>query len=159
MIPSDMVAFMTESNIQHVQIDNSPDGLLLLVNGEPVPFIKWDGDTLQNTAGLVNELGAGMPVLEQLLPLATSLGLGLIIRFPLAEGADAIPTYVEGGESAVAAQAAQSEFMAAVGDTPPTLTIPVFYDADGGWRVGDLTDAEWSSLTSLPFQAARLIRR
>jgi hypothetical protein len=43
-----------------------------------------------------------------------------------------------------------------VGDTAPTITLPVFYDADGGWRVGDLTEAEWSSLTSLPLDAARL---
>jgi hypothetical protein len=156
LLPSDMVTFMTDSNIQHVQIDNSPAGLLLLVNGEPIPSIKWDGEILENTAGLANELGAGMPVLEQLLPLATSLGIGIIVRFPLAPGVAAIPTFVEGGAAEMAAQAAQDEFMTSVGNTPPTLTIPVFYDTDGGWRVGDLTDAEWSSLTSLPFQAARL---
>ena len=35
VVPSDIVALMTESNIQHFQIDNTPNGLLLLINGEP----------------------------------------------------------------------------------------------------------------------------
>jgi hypothetical protein len=155
VVPSDIVALMTESNIQHIQIDNTPTGLLLLVNGEPIPSIKWDGQILSDTAGLITQLGAGTAVLEKLLPVVTNLGIGTIVRFPLQEGIAAIPTYVEGGEAALAAQQAQDEFLASVG-TPPTITLPIFYDADGGWRVGDLSDAEWSNLTGLPFQAARL---
>ena len=31
------VTFLTESNIQHVQIDNSPTGLIIMVNGKPIP--------------------------------------------------------------------------------------------------------------------------
>ena len=54
------------------------------------------------------------------------------------------------------AKQAQEAFMASVGDTPPTINLPIFYDADGGWRVGDLTDAEWTALTGLPLQAIRL---
>jgi len=155
VVPSDIVALMTESNIQHFQIDNTPNGLLLLVNGEPIPSIKWDGQILSDTAGLITQLGAGTAVLEEMLPVITNLGIGAIVRFPLQEGVAAIPTYVEGGEAALAAQQAQEEFLASVG-TPPTITVPMFYDADGGWRVGDLSDAEWSNLTGLPFQAARL---
>ena len=155
VVPSDIVALMTESNIQHFQIDNTPNGLLLLINGEPIPSIKWDGQILSDTAGLITQLGAGTAVLEEMLPTITNLGIGAIVRFPLQEGVAAIPTYVEGGEAALAAQQAQEEFLASVG-TPPTITVPMFYDADGGWRVGDLSDAEWSNLTGLPFQAARL---
>jgi hypothetical protein len=155
VVPSDIVTLMTESNIQHFQIDNTPAGLLLLVNGEPIPSIKWDGQILSDTAGLITQLGAGTAVLEKMLPVVTNLGIGAIVRFPLQEGVAAIPTYVEGGEAALAAQQAQDEFLASVG-TPPTITVPVFYDADGGWRVGDLSDAEWSNLTGLPLQAARL---
>jgi hypothetical protein len=97
-----------------------------------------------------------MPVLEKLLPVLTNLGMGVIVRFPVKEGAEVIPTYIEGGEAAMAARAAQEEFLTTVGDTPPTIRLPVYYDVDGGWRVGDLTDAEWTNLTGIPFQAARL---
>jgi hypothetical protein len=156
VVPSDMVSLMTESNIQHLQIDNTPNGLLLLINGEPIPSIKWDGQILSETGGLISQLGAGTSVLEKMLPVIANLGFGVIVRFPLQEGVAAIPTYVEGGEAALAARQAQEEFLATVGETPPTITLPVFYDADGGWRVGDLTDAEWTNLTGLPLQAARL---
>lgn len=151
-----MVTMMTESNIQHIQIDNSPGGLLLLINGEPIPSIKWDGEILSATGGLISQLGAGTPVLEKMLPVLANLGLGVIVRFPLQDGVAAIPTYVEGGEAATAARQAQDSFLASVGDTPPTITLPVFYDEDGGWRVGDLSDAEWTNLTGLPLQAARM---
>jgi hypothetical protein len=156
VVPSDMVSLMTESNIQHLQIDNTPNGLLLLINGEPIPSIKWDGQILSETGGLISQLGAGTSVLEKMLPVIANLGFGVIVRFPLQEGVAAIPTYVEGGEAALAARQAQEEFLATVGETTPTITLPVFYDADGGWRVGDLTDAEWTNLTGLPLQAARL---
>lgn len=150
------VQMMTESNIQHIQIDNTPNGLLLLVNGEPIPSIKWDGEILSATGGLISQLGAGAPVLEKMLPVIANLGFGFIIRFPLQDGVAAIPTYVEGGAAAMTAHEARTQFLASVGDNPPTITLPIFYDADGSWRVGDLSDSEWSNLTNLPLQAARL---
>lgn len=156
VVPANIVAMMTESNIQHIQIDNSPNGLLLLINGQPIPSIKWDGQILSDTGGLINQLGAGTPVLERMLPVLANLGLGVIVRFPVQEGVAAIPTYVEGGEAAMVARQAQQEFLETIGDTPPSITLPVFYDESGGWRVGDLTDAEWTNLTGLPLQAARL---
>src|SRR3954470_16242388 len=39
--PAATVKMLTDSNIQHIQIDNSPNGLLILVNGEPIPSVKW----------------------------------------------------------------------------------------------------------------------
>lgn len=156
VVPADTVAFLTDSNIQHIQIDNTTSGLLLLVNGQPIPSIRWDGEILSGTGQLITQLGAGVPVLEKFLPLLANMGIGVIVRFPLAQGAEPIATYVEGGEAAQAARAAQEEFLTNVGETPPTIKIPVYYDADGGWRVGDLSDAEWTNLTGIPFQAARL---
>lgn len=156
VMQAEMVTMMTESNIQHIQIDNSPNGLLLLINGEPIPSIKWDGQILSDTGGLITELGAGAPVLEKMLPVLANLGFGVILRFPTQEGVAAIPTFVEGGEAATAAQQAQEQFLASVGNTAPTITLPVFYDESGSWRVGDLSDAEWTNLTGLPLQAARL---
>jgi hypothetical protein len=156
VVPAEIVTMMTDSNIQHIQIDNSPSGLLLLINGEPIPSIRWDGQILSDTGGLITQLGAGAPVLEKMLPVLANLGFGVIVRFPVADGQAAIPTFVEAGEAATAAHQAQEQFLASVGETPPTITLPVFYDEEGSWRVGDLSDAEWTSLTGLPLQAARL---
>jgi hypothetical protein len=147
---------LTNSNIQNVQVDNSPNGLMILVNGEPIPSIRWDGNILSNTGDLINKLGAGTPVLEKLLPVIANIGIGVILRFPIKDGEAAIPTYVENGSAATAAKKAQEDFLASVGNTPPTITVPIFYKDDGTWRVGDLSDTEWANLTGLPFQAARL---
>ena len=52
--------------------------------------------------------------------------------------------------AAEASRTAQEDFLSTVG-SPPTITIPVMYDTDGGWRIGDLTDAEWTNLTGMDF--------
>lgn len=156
VFPAETVAFLTESNIQHIQIDNTPAGLLVLVNGQPIPFLKWDGQILSDTGGLISQLGVGAPILEKFLPVLTNLGIGVIVRFPVQSGVAAIPTYIEGGAAAVAARQAQADFLASVDNTPPTIKLPVFYNASGGWRVGDLSDAEWTNLTGLPFEATVL---
>jgi len=155
-MPVDTVKMLTASNIQHIQIDNSPEGLVILVNGEPIPSIKWDGKILSNTGDLITKLRAGAPVLEKLLPVLADIGIGVILRFPLKDGVAAVPTYVEGGQAATTAKKAQEDFLASVGNAPPTITLPIIYDANGSWTVGDLTDAEWTNLTGLPLQATRL---
>lgn len=153
---SSMIDFLTASNMQHLQVNNHPDGLLLLVNGEPVPSLAWDGESLSATAEVLAALGVAIPVLDQVLPLVDNLGLGVIVRFPVGAGADLVPLYVEGdGSAAAAASAAQEEFLAAVG-APPVINLPVFYAADGSWTVGDLSGAEWSALTGAPWTMANL---
>jgi sulfur carrier protein ThiS len=154
-MPTAQVTFMTESNIQHVQIDNTPSGLLLLVNGRPIPSLRWDGEILSATAETLEVLGVGVPALENVLPLVSNIGLGVILRFPIAEGQEALPTYIEESPAALAAQQAQADFLADVG-APPKINLRVAYDAEGGWRVGDLTDTEWTNLTGVPWSALRL---
>jgi sulfur carrier protein ThiS len=142
------IAFLTESNIQHIQVSNAPNGLLLLVNGQSIPSLRWDGEILSATADVLELLGVGVPVLEKLLPMITQIGIGAIVRFPVAADVAAIPTHVESSPAAVAARQAQSDFLATVG-TPPRVVLPVAYSADGSWRVGDLSGNEWSNLTGI----------
>ncbi len=150
------VNYMTESGIQHLGVNNGANGLLILVNGEPVPSIEWNGESLVATAEAMRTFGMAIPMLEKVLPLVQRLGIGVIVRFPVKAGADIIPLYIEGeSEAAKMAMKAQEEFLAAVG-SPPKINLPVFYDADGSFTVGDLTDAEWSALTGAPLYTLRL---
>ena len=152
----DWVNYFSMTNIQHLQIDNTADGLLVLVNGEPVPSLVWDKNSLVATADAVSSLGIAIPVLNKVLPLVQQLGVGVILRFPVQAGADVIPLAVKGdGTAAQAAKAAQEEFLAAVG-TPPKINLPVVYQADGSFSVGDLSDADWTALTGVPWNAMRL---
>lgn len=89
-----------------------------------------------------------IPMLDQLLGIVDKVGIGVIARFPVAPGADVIPLYMEGDSSAaMAAKAAQEEYLAAVG-TPARINLPVFYETDGSFSIGDMTADEWSALTS-----------
>jgi len=155
-IDAAMVDFMSAGNIQHVQVNNSSSGLLLLVNGEAIPSITYDGESLQATADTLNAFGMAIPMLDTALSLVDQIGLGVIMRFPVAAGVAQIPLYVEGdGGSAAQAKAAQDEFLAAVG-APPRINLPIFYEADGSFSIGDLTDEEWSSLTGASLAGLRL---
>jgi hypothetical protein len=147
------VESMTKHNIQHIQIENTPKGLLIWVNGRAMPSLRWDGSVLSGTAETIAALGQGTPIaaaapmLETLLPMLTNLGFGFIFKFPVGEGVAAIPTHFdEPSESVVAMRAAQEAFVENSGGAP-RINLPVYYDVDGRWRVGDLTDDVWVNLT------------
>jgi len=89
VLPPEQIGMMTDGNIQHVQVSTRAHGLQLLVNGESVPSIEWGEDTLAETGVMVNEMGADIPLLDKLLPLLRHIGLGAIIRFPVAQGTEA----------------------------------------------------------------------
>lgn len=161
VLPPDVVQMLSENGVQHLQISNSPEGLLLLVNGEPIPSIKWDGEKLANTTQLIElagiDLGAATTTIETLLPLINHLGIGVIARFPVPDGVEKVSIAYQadaGGGNSL--KEAQATFLASVRDQP-SITVPIFYDAQGSWRVGDLTSDEWISLTGMPvFDSIRL---
>ena len=150
-VPPEMVDSITAYNIQHIQIDNTAEGLLILVNGEAIPSLAWDGEKLVATAEVLDTLGAGVALLDRVLPLLTNVGVGVIIRFPLAAGEEALPLIAPESEAAAAALAAQADFLAAVG-SPPTFALTIEYAEDGTWSVADLAQAEWSQLLPVPWE-------
>jgi hypothetical protein len=149
------VQTLVAANIQHFQIDNTQEGLLILVNGEPIPSIAWDGESLIATGEMLDNFGMEIVLLDRVLPLVRNLGVGAIIRMPVAEGEEVIPFVVIDEETAAAAAAAQQEFLDAVGG-PPTFQLVVNYDEEGNWSVSDLTAAEWSQVAPLPWDMLNL---
>jgi hypothetical protein len=151
--PPDTVDWMTASNIQHIQVSNTPGGLLLLVNGQSVPSVRYDGESLSATADALSSFGMAIPAMDKILGLVDQIGIGVIARFPVAEGSAAIPLYMEGDSSAaMAAKAAQEEFLASVG-TPPRINLPIFYGDDGSLSIGDLSIDELSAMTGVSLDA------
>lgn len=150
------VEYFTATNIQHIQIDNTPDGLLVLVNGEPIPSLMWDGNTLVATAELIEQFGGGIALLEQVLPLLRNIGIAAIIRFPVAAGTELIPYVIEGSDTAAArARAAQEAYLASVG-APPKINLIVNYAEDGTWSVADLSNTQWREVLPIPWEALNL---
>ena len=150
------VFFMSMANIQHIQVSNTPEGLLLLVNGRSIPSISYDGDSLSALPEAINRLADVGPMADLLVELVDQIGIGVIARFPIAPGVEEIPMYVEGDSSAaMAAQAAQEEFLASVG-TPPRINLPIFYKADGSISIGDLSIDELSAMTGTSLDALEM---
>jgi hypothetical protein len=154
-LPPETVQALTASNIQHIQVDNTSEGLLILVNGAPIPSLAWDGEKLVATADVLESLGAGYTLLDKVLPLITQFGVGLIVRFPLAEGAEPLELVSTNNEVAAQAIAAQEEFLAAVGE-PPVFQMTIAYAPDGTWAIADVDQAEWSQLLPVPLDMLNL---
>lgn len=150
------VSFLTASNIQHIQLNNTPEGIVILANGEPVPSLGWDGEALVAAVETLEMLGAQInPVMGKLLPLVSNLGVGVVIRLPVTEGAAPIPLEVQGGESAAAMAArARTAFLAAVGNAPQ-IRATLAYAPDGTFSIAGLTGAELAAL-GIPLQAFTL---
>jgi hypothetical protein len=149
-----IVNFFTIENIQHIQVVTNPDGLTILVNGLRVPSLVWDEGSLVATAETVNALGIALPVLDRILPLVQQFGLGITLRFPVGEGNQAIAL---GQLTSAEVDDQQAEAILAAVGTPPRINLPVVYDAEGNFRVGDLTAAEWAELVpGVPFDLLQL---
>jgi len=145
-IPPEMVESLIDANIQHVQIDNAPHGVILLVNGEPVPSLAWDGESLVTTAETLETFGMSITLLDKILPLVRNLGMGVTVRIPLSPGVDLIPQLVEGDSTAAAAsKAAQEAFLESIG-TPPQIHASVDYDAEGNWELAGISGLELAAL-------------
>jgi len=153
-IPPSMVDNITAYNIQHIQLDNTPEGLLILVNGQAIPSLAWDGDKLVATADVLEQLGSGVAVLDRVLPLIGDLGLGVILRFPLAQGEAVLPMVAPQSDDAAKAIQAQKEFLDAVG-TPPVVHFTLAYNADGTWTIADINQADLSAM-NLPLDMLNL---
>jgi predicted small secreted protein len=155
--PTSTLAALSAANIQHLQVSNTPKGLRLLVNGQPLPTIVWDEDSLANATYLLASSGqTGMQDLFEFLPLVTDLGAGLVLRFAPVPGVTPIPLELTGDASnAVVARNAEQTFLNKAGSRP-TIQIPVNYNDDGTWTVHGLTDSDWQALSGLPFGGLRL---
>ncbi len=143
-IDKQWIQYLTATNIQHIHIDNTPNGIVILVNGEPIPSLGWDGKSLTSTGATLAMLSPAVPpMLEKILPLVSDLGVGVVIRFPVAAGTALIPLQIQGDNTAAAvAQAAQKDYLKSVG-TPPQIRLTVNYDATGTWKVEGMSADEW----------------
>ncbi len=145
------------AGMQHLMVSNTPSGLRILVNGQLLPALVWDQQSLDNLLMLLGPVDESWPAaLRDLLATLTNLGVGLVVQFPPAPGAAALPLIAEGAQSnADRAQANRQAFLARTG-AAPVLQIPVVYGEDGAWTVQGLSDTEWQALTGLPFGYVRL---
>lgn len=94
-IDPNLVATMEQANIQHIELRHTGDGLVLLVNGMPMPSISWDDNSFKATGDLLAVFGpqfglqgeALQQLLTQLAPIVQRMGISLAVKFPTAADA------------------------------------------------------------------------
>lgn len=146
---------IVEANIQHIQITTVPNQLRILINGRVAPSLTWAPDELAQAGAKMARFKPSLAPLEPLLPIASTWGGGLVLRFPLAAGAIPLPLEAQANDER-AAQADVMAYLAAIGGTPPQLTIDVTYAPDGTWRVDGLDAAAWGESVPLPWERLNL---
>lgn len=86
------VDWMRNTNIQHMELVSGDDGVFVFINGEPLPYLGWDGEALNNLATVTGL--TGLPygeLIGKLVPIIQRTGLDFAVQFPIQEGAEAIP--------------------------------------------------------------------
>jgi hypothetical protein len=90
-------AQMTKNNIQNIELRQTGNGVVVFVNGKALPYLAWTDASLQQLTDLTGLLGAGSPnsqvlnLVKKLLPIVRRVGLDLVMTFPKADAAQAIP--------------------------------------------------------------------
>ncbi len=149
----EQIDMIMDANIQHLQVTNTPDQLLLLINGKALPSLAWRAED-QATVEDTQKLQAGVARITSLLSTVVAMGGGVVLRFPLTAGTEPIPlTMVETDSGAM--REAQDEYVAVIG-APPHLLIDVFYQSDGSWTVADLDATAWRAVLPLPWARLNL---
>lgn len=157
MIGPDTVALFTENNIQHIQISTTPTGVDILVNGQAIPSVGWDGESLAGAQQLLALLGNdGLAMVQSLLPQIANIGIGVTLRFPPSQGADLLPLTITGEGSAAATAAQAEEAYLAQAGSPANINLPITYANDGTFSLGNLTADQLTVLLGAPLESLTL---
>jgi sulfur carrier protein ThiS len=120
------VNWMKNTNVQHIELVSGKDGIYVFINGEAMPYLTWEGDSLKNL-GTVMGL-AGLPygqLITKLMPIIQRTGVNVVVKFPAQEGAAEIAMR----DPTQAPQAAEP----VASDQPAALVtkVDVNYDENG----------------------------
>jgi hypothetical protein len=90
--PQPLLDTLIVANIQHLEVRTLSRGLMIFVNGKPLPHIGWDDAALSQGADLAQAfLGQDLTTVKKLLPIVRRLGLDIVVRLPKQKGAPDIP--------------------------------------------------------------------
>jgi len=88
-----VLASLQAANIQHVALTMHSNGLRLLVNGRALASLVWSEEHLNNAVDLYVQANAPGPIIDMVKESVLQVGhadVRLVVRFPLAEGAEPI---------------------------------------------------------------------
>jgi hypothetical protein len=86
------MAALQAAGVQHALVNLTPAGLQIAANGMPLVTLEWDETSLGSLGGLLAAMDdPALAPAANLLPLAQDMSVGIVMRFPGAESAEALP--------------------------------------------------------------------
>jgi hypothetical protein len=126
-LPPELVQRMMLGGIQHLEIRQTADKLILLFNGKPTPSLSWKDGSLDSMGLFLNLFGQQTAqtgqMIQKLVPLAERLGLSIALKFPTQPGAEPIAYASD--------EVVQAEPEPATGAPSLALQVEVTYDEAG----------------------------
>lgn len=96
------------ANIQQLEVRIGYNGIHVSANGQDLPYVKWDEASVQTLQEILPQL-PGVPnatTIASALPWLRTIGLGVVLDLPLADGQTKLDIPRWSGETAIAADAA-----------------------------------------------------
>ncbi|MFQ5593661.1 MAG: hypothetical protein ACE5HA_05895 [Anaerolineae bacterium] len=147
-LPEVYVDWFTRSDLQHFELEHTKNGLFLYANGQLLPSVGWNAESLENGAALANMLGVqNASVLQRLVPVLERLGLDIVLRFPVAPGNDPIKLHVQDMEPPALPDVEQPSAV---------VHLVVEYREDGLPSIMGLTSRDIAALTGTDLRFAEL---
>lgn len=85
-LPRDLVQQLIAAEVQHITLKTTPEGIKLWVNADEITTLRWNDDTLNNTAEALGSLQLLDPAIgaavKQFVPLVDQLDARVVLRFP-----------------------------------------------------------------------------
>ncbi len=97
---SGVLGQLQTNNVQHIQISTRSNGLFMYVNGNPLPAIAWDGQSLNNAIQVWQQMNPGVDkqqvdLVKTFVPMLGQTDATVLIHFPLGDGQTAIPVKMQ----------------------------------------------------------------
>lgn len=91
-IPKDTVELMIQADVQHLEVASVGDRIVLVANGKLLPHLGWNAQSLKKLMDVLDVFQVqNAQLIRTLAEPITRLGLDVVVRFPVAPGAAAIP--------------------------------------------------------------------
>lgn len=145
-LPSASIDRLAAQNLQHVEFEVADSGVFLYANGDALPYLTWDAASLAQLGALIDAVDLSdecpacaqtHPTIRRALPLLQRVGIDLVLLFPRAEGADAIPV-----------RDRDQRALAVAAETEPTLVVQlgVDYAENGVPTILGVNTRDWQAL-------------
>lgn len=125
----------TSNNIQHIQVNNTPNVLRIYQNGNPLPAIIWDEAAMTALAETLSSMGTDASALESIVPILPNLGVGLALQMPVPPGQNAIALSTSGATLTSADALARLEAAKAAASS---INLTLDYGPDGTPEIGGI---------------------